>query len=59
MEQSPRKLWRIVAPHYVAGLIVSGGVVVEAAPILGWSVGKEWRGVRRYLRGKGYRGELL
>jgi hypothetical protein len=27
-------LFRVVAPHFVAGLVVRGGRVVEAAPIL-------------------------
>lgn len=53
------RLWRIVAPHYVAGLIVRDGRVVEAAPILGWSMGRKWSEVREYLSRKGFRGEPL
>jgi len=32
-------LVRVVAPHFVAGLVAVDGVVVEAAPILRWEIG--------------------
>jgi len=36
-------LIRIVAPHFVAGLVLdSAGRVVEAAPILKWTMGKRF-----------------
>jgi len=50
------ELWRIKAPHFVAGLTF-GGVVTKAAPILrymlGWSRGE----VIAYCNRKGWRWE--
>lgn len=37
---SARTLWRVVAPHFVAGLVTDGDRVVEAAPILRWTMGR-------------------
>lgn len=52
------RLWRIVAPHFVAGLVVDEDRVVEAAPILRWAVGMRWSGhVKPYLRRRGWSGE--
>ena len=48
--------WRIVAPHFVAGLRVEDGVVREAAPIIWWSRGRKWSEVRAYFKSKGYSG---
>lgn len=47
-------LVRVVAPHYVAGLITRDGIIVEAAPILKWSVGRSWEFFRWWCRRKGY-----
>ncbi len=33
-------LYRVVAPHYVAGFITKANVVVQAAPILKWTIGR-------------------
>lgn len=49
-------LWRIEAPHFVAGLVVEAGVVTEAAPILGWTKGRRWEDVKVRLKGYGYHG---
>lgn len=50
------RLWRIEGPRFVAGLVVRAGVVVEAAPILGWAVGRPWSSVRAYAVRKGWHG---
>lgn len=36
----------VSAPHFYAGIVLKDGVVIEAAPILKWTVGKrrEWLG---------------
>ncbi len=47
-------LYRVEAPHYVAGFIVEDGVCIEAAPILGWSEGKTLRYLLSYFRRKGF-----
>jgi hypothetical protein len=53
-------LWSISAPHFCAGLIVGlDGRVRQAAPILGWSVGKPWVEVARYFQRKGYEVESV
>lgn len=46
---------RVSAPHFVAGLVLQQGIVVQTAPILhymrGWSVAK----MDRYCQRKGWR----
>ena len=48
-------MYEITAPHYCAGLIVKDGVVVEAAPILRWAIGKAFTNVLSYFIRKQYR----
>jgi hypothetical protein len=50
---------RVVAPHFVAGLIVEGGFCTDAAPILGWCVGKEAPHLSAYFRRKGWKASIL
>lgn len=45
----------IDAPHFYAALIVTDGVVTEAAPILRWMLGWNRREVWRKLQLKGWR----
>jgi hypothetical protein len=45
-------LYRIVAPHFVAGVIVEGGRIVVAAPILRWSVRMPLERFAAYCKGK-------
>jgi len=52
-------LYRIVAPHYVAGLIIEANEVVEAAPILDWAVGKSWTYCYTYFKRKKFEVENL
>lgn len=42
------------APHFTAGLVIEGDRIIEAAPILRWTLPKTWRYVQRYFSGKGY-----
>ena len=51
--------YRVVAPHYVAGLDVENGIVIEAAPILHWASGQRATKVFRYLCEKQYIVELI
>ena len=48
-------LVQIDAPHFCAGLVVENGVVVDAAPILFWAVGKQEDVVRKYVYKKGWK----
>lgn len=52
-------LWQISAPHFCAGLIVVGDKVKDAAPILKWSIGKDWPWVRDYCKSKKWSGKRV
>lgn len=52
-------LIRIVAPHFVAGLLVDNGRVVVAAPILRYMIGWTGRQVGAYCAQKRWTWERL
>lgn len=53
-------LMRVVAPHFVAGLVLdSGGRCVETAPILAASIGKSEAELRAYFARRGWQVELV
>lgn len=52
-------LYQVDANHYVAGLVVDQGRIVQAAPILRWTVGRDMRRVQAYLTKRGYRVDLV
>lgn len=52
-------LYQIDTPHFCAGVLVQGEHVVEAAPILGWSVGKTWSRVEAWCKSKRLKTEWL
>lgn len=52
-------LYRITAPHFVAGLNTEVGVVVEAAPILKWALGKDIDYLKEYFKRKNWQIEIL
>lgn len=43
------------APHFYAAIIFEGDTVVEAAPILKWTVGKKMDYLRTYFKSKGWK----
>jgi len=52
-----KQLWRVCAPHFVAGVVVRmDGSIAQCAPILGWlkSRGEPWSRLRALLRSRGY-----
>jgi len=50
-----RVLIRVVGPNFAASLVTDGITVLEAAPILRWTLGKRWEAVRTYYwRKKGF-----
>jgi hypothetical protein len=52
--------YRVVAPHFVAGITVAGGgVVTVVAPILRWAKGKTYAEFASYARRKGWEIERL
>lgn len=56
-----KTLWSINAPPrgrwrgFYAGLVFYGGIVVRAAPIIGYMIGWTAGMVRRYCRRRGYK----
>jgi hypothetical protein len=46
--------YRISAPHFVAGIVASGDLILQAAPILSWAVGRDFGSVRDYCQRKGW-----
>lgn len=54
-EPAPTRRWlvRVVQPHAVFGLVVFDGLIIEAAPIAAWAVGRRGRQVVRYFRDRG------
>ena len=51
--------YRITAPHFCAAVIRQGDIVIQSAPILQWTVGRDWEFVRTYFNRKGYTIEPL
>lgn len=45
---------RVVAPHFVAGIVIDQGEVVYAAPILKWMVGMRGREVATHCARKSW-----
>jgi hypothetical protein len=43
------------APHFYAGIVLQDGVVVEAVPILKWTVGKQRKWLSNYFQSKGWK----
>lgn len=54
-EPTGHSLVRVVAPHFVAGLVVDDEYVIHAAPILRYMVGWSVDRVRDYVAKKGWR----
>jgi hypothetical protein len=52
-------LVRVVAPHFVAGLLMQGDRAVIAAPILRWTVGKSRGELRAAFARRGWRAEII
>lgn len=54
------RLYRITAPHFCAGLLVSeSGKVAQSAPILKWARGKPWVSVKGYCEQRRWRVEFI
>jgi hypothetical protein len=50
-------LVRVVAPHFVAGLVLADDRCAHAAPILRWCIGKSWSSLAAYFVGKHWSAE--
>lgn len=51
-------LVRVVAPNFVCGLVFEGTRCIEAAPIMRWVRGKEWRDIALWCRSKRFEFEV-
>ncbi len=50
------QLWRVEAPHFVAGIVVAqNGAIVNAAPILNWSCDRPFAWFKDYCARKGWK----
>jgi hypothetical protein len=47
-------LVQVRSPHFTAGMVVTDGVVTEAAPILKWAIGKPRHWLRDVFKSKGW-----
>lgn len=57
--ESRSALVRIVAPHFVAGLVADNGRVARTAPILGYMHGWDGARVAAYVKRKGWSWERI
>lgn len=46
--------YRILAPHFVAGVVADDDIIIQAAPIVGWSVGNSFTDFRDYCQKRGW-----
>ncbi len=52
-------LIQVTAPHFVAGITLRDGFVVEAAPILKWAIGRNRAYLSAYFKRKGWEAVVL
>jgi len=54
-------LYRIKAKHFTAGLLVDAGTnkIIGAAPILGWTIGRDWPDIMDALYRANYQIEFV
>lgn len=49
------RLWQVTTHVFCAGIVTHDDVVIDAAPILRWSIGKTRDELRAYFSRKGWR----
>ena len=59
MDVPEERLVRVEAPHFVAALVTNGRHCTEAAPILGWAIGKTEDELRAYFVRKNWRASVI
>jgi hypothetical protein len=47
--------YQVKTPYFTAGIVHNGRVVIEAAPILKWAVGKPWTEFMAIVKRKGWK----
>jgi hypothetical protein len=53
------RVWRLQRGSVTCGVLVAGGLVIQAAPVVGWTQGRPWLEVKQQLKAKGWRGTPL
>ena len=52
-------LVQVTAPHFCAAFVLEDETVIDAAPILKWSIGKRREWLRDYFRQKGWKAVVV
>jgi hypothetical protein len=52
-------LVRVVAPHFVAGLVMQGDRCTHAAPILAWAVGRSRKALQAAFARQGWTASVI
>lgn len=47
------------APHFYAGIVFENDIVIEAAPILKWTIGKHRDYLRKYFKSKKWKATIV
>lgn len=47
------------APHFYAGIVFENDIVIKAAPILKWTIGKRRDYLRSYFKSKGWKAAVV
>lgn len=55
MAGASKRLLRVVAPHFTAGIVFDGDAPIEAAPILAWALRCDKLYLSAYFKKKGWR----
>jgi len=45
-------LYQIDLPHMCAGIIINNDIIIEAAPILKWTIGKSLNDIQKWVHKK-------
>jgi hypothetical protein len=53
------KTIRITSSYFCAGIIVKDDIIVQAAPILSWSINKRLSNLKSYFNRKGWKYEEI
>lgn len=59
MKRTRERLVRIVAPHFVAGVVLRGELVVGASDIVRYAIGRNADWLRAYVRRRGWRAHVV
>jgi hypothetical protein len=52
-------LVQVRAPHFCAAIVLTNGIVTDAAPILAWTLGKRRADLSTYFQQKGWRAVIV